>query len=710
MLFLLHGVGVLTLPGIKTLDTLSYDWRMRLIAPNTPDQRVAIIDIDPASLAAMGRWPWPRRRMAEMVNILFDHYHIRALGFDVVFAEPDTSSGLALLQSLAQRELKNNPPFLATLQRLTPQLDDDALFAQALENRRVVLGFYFSSNGTSSGQLPAPLNASVWGAINDKLLAGSSSGANLAVLQTAARYGGHFVPSSDGDGVSRRIPMVVNINGATYPTLVLALLNTARDQAVITPVIFDDGASGVLEGIRMGEHVFAVDQAARALIPYRGAAYTQQSISAASIFNRSVPLAALQNKIILVGTSAPGLNDLRTTPMGEGFPGVEVHANLLSGLLDGALLHRPDYLRAAEMLQLLAITALMWLLTRKRTPLQASIGALFLLMVIIAFNVYLWRQQALDMPLSSSALLLILLYLIHMIAAYFQETRHKQQLTKLFGQYVVPELVAKMSESPQNYSTAGQSRDISVLFTDVRGFTSLSERMDAASLARFMNEFLTGISTVIRDQREHYQPGTIDKYIGDCVMAFWGAPVADAEHSRHAVMAALAIEEMLLTLNPQLQARGWPAIQVGIGIHSGIANVGDMGSKYRMSYTAMGDTVNLASRIESLTKEYGVDILVSEATRQVATEFAYCEIDRVRVVGKQAAVTLYHVTRSPSADALIMTAMLANYRQQNWAAARLSIEQLSNATLAACYRQRIDELQKNPPAADWDGVFSLTKK
>jgi adenylate cyclase len=193
-LFLLHGVGVVTLPGVKTLDTLSYDWRMRLIAPNTPDPRVAIVDIDSASLATQGRWPWPRRRMAEMVHILFEHYHIRALGFDVVFAEPDTSSGLPLLKSLAQNELKNNAPFLTTLQRLSPQLDDDALFAQSLKNRRVVLGFYFSSKGMSSGQLPAPLPASDWGAINDRLMTGTSVGANLAVLQTAARSGGILSP------------------------------------------------------------------------------------------------------------------------------------------------------------------------------------------------------------------------------------------------------------------------------------------------------------------------------------------------------------------------------------------------------------------------------------------------------------------------------------------------------------------------------------
>ncbi|MGL6041249.1 MAG: CHASE2 domain-containing protein, partial [Deefgea sp.] len=364
-----------------------------------------------------------------------------------------------------------------------------------------------------------------------------------------------------------------------------ALAQVAQDLPPPTPVVFDDGASGVIEGIRLGDRVLPVDEAARALVPYRGDAFTHHYLSAADVLNRKIPLEKLQGKIVLLGTSAPGLNDLRATPMGEAFPGVEVHANLVSGLLDGQLLHRPDYLRAAELVQLLVLSALLLILLRRNSPLRASLATVILLAVVLAINVYLWRQHSLDMPLSSSMTLIALLYFIHMICAYFQENRHKQQLTQLFGQYVVPELVDKMSASPANYNTQGQSRELSVLFTDVRGFTKISEGMDAESLAKYMNQFLTGISKVIREggNAPSYQAGTIDKYIGDCVMAFWGAPVADPQHARHAVSAALEIQAMLATLNPQLEQQGWPPIAVGIGINSGVANVGDMGSKYRMS-------------------------------------------------------------------------------------------------------------------------------
>ncbi|MBM5571627.1 MULTISPECIES: CHASE2 domain-containing protein [Deefgea] len=710
-LLLMYSLGFVAIPALKMLDALTYDARMRRIAPQQADARVVIVDIDEASLATVGRWPWPRNQLAHLVDTLFDHYQIRALGFDMVFAEADHSSGLAALKDLAQGELKDNPAFLQSLQKLQTHLDYDAQFAQSLQQRRIVTGFYFARDGISSGALPSPLPMTDWGGLAHRLHRGTTFGGNLPQLM--AQAGGHFLPATDGDGVTRRIPLAVNIQGAVYPALGLALAQVAQDLPPPTPVVYDDGASGVIEGIRLGEQVLPVDEAARALVPYRGKAFTHHYLSAADVLQQKIPLEKLQGKIVLLGTSAPGLNDLRATPMGESFPGVEVHANLVSGLLDGQLLHRPDYLRAAELLQLLVLSALLLLLLRRNSPLRATLATIILLALVVAINVYLWRQHSLDMPLSSSIALIAALYFIHMICAYFQETRHKQQLTQLFGQYVVPELVDKMSASPANYNTQGQSRELSVLFTDVRGFTQISEGMDAESLAKYMNQFLTGISTVIREggNAPAYQAGTIDKYIGDCVMAFWGAPVADPQHARHAVAAALEIQAMLLTLNPQLEQQGWPPIAVGIGIHSGVASVGDMGSKYRMSYTAMGDTVNLASRIESLTKLYGVAILVSEATKNAAPEFAYLEIDRVRVLGKQQAVTLFAPVLDTEREKITtMQQFLAMYRSQDFDSAVLQLDTIDNIVLRNLYAKRIEQCRLNPPPADWDGVYELDRK
>lgn len=707
----MYSLGLLAIPALKMLDALTYDARMRKIAPQQADTRVVIVDIDEASLAAVGRWPWPRNQLAELVDTLFDHYQIRALGFDMVFAEADHSSGLAALNDLAQGELSDNAAFLQSLQKLQSHLDYDAQFAKSLQNRRIVTGFYFAPDGVTSGVLPAALPADDWGGLANRLQRGATFGGNLP--QFAARAGGHFLPATDGDGVTRRIPLAVNIQGSVYPALGLALAQVAQDLPPPTPVVYDDGASGVIEGIRLGQQVLPVDEATRALVPYRGDARTHQYLSAADVLKQTIPLDKLQGKIVLLGTSAPGLNDLRATPMGEAFPGVEVHANLVSGILDGQLLHRPDYLRVAELLQLVLLSVILLLLLRRRSPLRATLSTLILLGLVLAINVYLWRQHSLDMALSSSIALIASLYFIHMVCAYFQENRHKQQLTQLFGQYVVPELVDTMSASPENYSMQGQSRELSVLFTDVRGFTQISEGMDAESLAKYMNQFLTGISKVIREGGDapSYQAGTIDKYIGDCVMAFWGAPVADPEHARHAVSAALEIQAMLATLNPQLVQQGWPPIAVGIGINSGVASVGDMGSTYRMSYTAMGDTVNLASRIESLTTLYGVAILVSDATRFAAAEFDYIEVDRVRVLGKQQPVTLFApVLPQERGQIAIMQEFLAKYRSQEFDSALLAIDTLDNLVLKKLYTQRIEQLKLNPPMADWDAVYDLDHK
>nr|WP_314900124.1 adenylate/guanylate cyclase domain-containing protein [uncultured Deefgea sp.] len=707
----MYAVGLLAIPALKMLDALTYDARMRQIAPQQTDDRVVIVDIDEASLAAVGRWPWPRNQLAQLVDTMFDHCQIRARGFDMVFAEADHSSGLAALNELAQGELKENQAFLLSLQKLQTQLDYDAQFAKSLQQRRIVTGFYFAADGVSSGALPPALATNDWGALANRLNGGTTFGANLPPF--IAKAGGHFLPATDGDGVTRRIPLAVNIQGAVYPALGLALAQVAQDLPPPTPVVYDDGASGVIKGIRLGDLVLPVDEAARALVPYRGKACTHHYLSAADVLQQKIPLEKLQGKIVLLGTSAPGLNDLRATPMGEAFPGVEVHANLVSGLLDGQLLHRPDYLRAAELVQLLVLSALLLILLRRNSPLRASLATLFLLAVVLAINVYLWRQHSLDMPLSSSMTLIALLYFIHMICAYFQENRHKQQLTQLFGQYVVPELVDKMSASPANYNTQGQSRELSVLFTDVRGFTQISEGMDAESLAKYMNQFLTGISKVIREggNAPSYQAGTIDKYIGDCVMAFWGAPVADPQHARHAVSAALEIQAMLATLNPQLEQQGWPPIAVGIGINSGVANVGDMGSKYRMSYTAVGDTVNLAARIESLTKVYGVGVLVGEATRNAAPDFHYLEVDRVRVLGKQTAVTLFApILDGEIAQAAIMQQFLVMYRSLDFDSALLQLDTISNPVLRKLYIKRIEQFRLHPPPADWAGVYEFDSK
>ncbi|GAB7127015.1 adenylate/guanylate cyclase domain-containing protein [Silvimonas sp. JCM 19000] len=718
LVLLAHLVGSLPLPALDRLDAYLYDTRIRLGATSEPDSRVAIIDIDEKSLAALGHWPWRRDMVARLLDQSFNRYKVRALGFDVVFAEEDNSGGLPALQRLANRELKDVPEFKDTLSRIAPQLDGDGRLARALKNRPVALGFYYSNgdDAVNAGALPPPaLPADALAPVQGLLLQGAHYGGNLAELQQAAAGGGHFVPQVDADGVIRRVPLLVQINNQFYPSLALQLVRLAQGNPALEPVIEAGGGVPQLEALRLGNTRLAVDAHGQATVPYRGPAHSYTYVSAVDVVRGRVPRELLANRIVVVGATAPGLNDLRVTPVGETYPGVEVHANMISALLDGDLPQRPGYLLGGELLLLIVLTPLLTWLLATFTPLMATLTTSLLLLALVLADLALWRFAYVDMPFANTLVLVLVLYVINMAYGYFFVTRRQSQLRELFGQYVVPELVERMSDDPRAYTMAGQARELSVLFTDVRHFTAISEGMPADELARFMNAFLTTISTVIRSRHL----GTIDKYIGDCVMAFWGAPLPDANHAHNAVLAALDIQRAIAAANPEWQERGWPRLAVGVGVNTGVVTVGDMGSSYRMTYTVMGDAVNLASRVEGLTAHYGVPVIVTDATRQAAPDLVYRELDRVRVKGREDPVTLYEPLGPASDPALQARAeqfaqVLRDYRAQHWQIAAAQLELLAAAEpdcgLYRVYLQRIAAWQQLPPAAAWSAIHEFDTK
>ncbi|WP_148714369.1 CHASE2 domain-containing protein [Chitinolyticbacter meiyuanensis] len=709
-------LGVLPGRGLAALDDDLYDLRLRATAPGGIDPRVVIVDIDEKSLAALGRWPWRRDKLAGLVDALFARYGVKALGFDVVFAEPD-ESGLSRLRELAAGPLADVQGLAPALTRLASQLDTDAQFAASFRGRAVVTGFYFtgSAGERSSGVLPpAVLPAEALAGTAQTLTSANHYGGNLAVLQQAALAGGHFVPAIDADGVTRRVPLIARIGDHYYPALSLALVRAALGQPPLSPVVQSGGGQEMLEALRVGPMSLPTDARGWVVVPYRGEQGSFRYVSAIDVLEGKVEPGWLRQRIVLLGTSAPGLKDLRVTPVGEAYPGVEIHANLIAGMLDNALPQQPGYLLGAEFLLLVLLAPLAtWLLVR-HPPLTATALLLGLTLLAVGFNLWLWAAHRLDMPLAATLLLLGLLYIGNMAWGYVFEARRKRQLTRLFGQYVVPELVEQMSEDPEQYTMRGQSQQLTVLFTDVRNFTALSEGLSSEQLALFMNEFLTEISTVIRSR----YLGTIDKYIGDCVMAFWGAPVFDPDHADKAVRAALDIQTAIAALNPRLVARGWPQILVGVGVNTGTVTVGDLGSRFRLTYTVMGDAVNLASRIEGLTKVYGVGVLVGEDTRTAAPQLSYREIDRVRVLGRDEAVTLYEPLPPNDAAAQDRAALFAEalrrYRAREWDLAELQLLQLQAAepqsAVYALYLARISQWRAVPPAVDWDGVHSFEHK
>jgi adenylate cyclase len=721
LLLLGHAGRFWQIPFVSALDAYLYDARLRLTMSDSVDPGVVIVDIDERSLGEVGRWPWRRDLLADLVQRLTDDYGAAVVGFDVVFAEPDESSGLAVLEDLERRQLRNESGFQRALAELRPQLDYDKRFADALRNRPVVLGYYFSNTQAAqhAGVLPPPVFAAgSFAGQNIPFLSWIGYGANLPELQQAAAGGGHINPIIDFDGSSRRVPLIVEFSGQYYEALSLVVLRTLLGKTEVRPGFPEPG--GQLEWLDVigerGTVRIPVDEEGAVLIPYRGYERSFPYVSAVDVLQGKADAGQFKGRVVMVGTSAPGLMDLRSTPVGAAYPGVEVHANLIAGMLAGTIKEKPGYSLAIETIQLLLVGGLLVLLLPLLSPLRASLLTVATLATMLAFNAWLWASANLVLPLAASLLLIILLYALNMSWGYFVESRSKRQFTELFGQYVPPELVDEMARNPESYSMEGRNAELTVLFADIRSFTTLSEGMAPKELAYLMNDYFGAMTDVIRTQR-----GTLDKYIGDAIMAFWGAPVDDAEHARHAVLTALAMQQAVAALAEPFRARGWPPVHIGIGINSGTMTVGDMGSPVRKAYTVMGDAVNLASRLEGITKEYGVGIVVGEATRQALPDMAFRELDRVRVKGKDEPVTIYEpigpveaISPSEQDELRQWQQALRLYRAANWDGAELQIYNLQKDAperrLYTLYTERIVALRKNPPAGNWDGTTTFLTK
>jgi adenylate cyclase len=719
-----HAAQIYRIGLIDRLDAIFYDARLRLTMPRGIDDRIVIVDIDEKSLAEQGRWPWGRDRLALLMDKLFDRHGVKLVGFDVVFAEPDLSSGIEALDAMAQRDLRDNPAFQNALRAMRPRLDHDARFAAALKDRKVVLGFYLSTieGGQSAGVLPAPtLPAGTFAGKPLAITRWHSHGGNLPVLQAAAVGAGHFNPLVDFDGISRRIPLLVEYQGAYYESLAFAMTRALLDFPPVLPGYENpsDDYAGLewleLPGAHGGLHV-PVDENVAALIPYRGPQGSFPYVSATDVLNDRVPAERLKDRIILVGTTAPGLMDLRATPVATVYPGVEVHANLIAGMLDGVVKQRPAYLLGADALQVLLAGVLMIFLLPRLSPFKATLLGLGTLLALTGLNFYLWNVAHLVLPFAGVAMLIVLLYALDMAWGYFVETKTKRQFTELFGQYVPPELVDEMAKNPEGYSMAGRKAELTVLFSDVRGFTTISEGLQPDQLAALMNEYLGAMTTVVRHHR-----GTLDKYIGDAIMAFWGAPLADPDHAAHAVATALEMQAALHDLNRDLAAKGWPELKIGVGINTGPMTVGDMGSPVRKAYTVMGDAVNLGSRLEGITKQYGVGIIVGEGTREkLGDRYVLRELDRVRVKGKAEPVGIYEplgaagqVDGETLEQLKLWNQALHAYRTQDWNRAEMLLLNLTRARphyLYDLYAKRIARYRQEPPGDGWDGVTTFETK
>ena len=725
-LALLHASGLWRLPFLHRLDEALYDARLQLTMPRTLDERVVIIDIDEPSLARLGQWPWSRTRVAALVRELTERQQVAALGLDVVFAEPDGSSGLRALQQLAQGELRGNADFGDWLARAAPRLDHDGQLAAALQRAPVVLGFYFSSDRDArrSGTLPAPLAA--LDPPPPGLLHWDGYGGNIAPLAAAAPGAGFFNAVADPDGKLRAVPLVAGFEGGLHASLALATLRTGLGQPPLRLQRVGGDAAGALQAVTLGDGAHPlrvpIDARGTALVPYRGAGGPRggsfRYIPALDVLEGRLPPGALKGRYALLGFTAPALMDLRATPVGEVYPGVEVHANLISGMLDGRIASRPDYAAGYEVALLLGLGALLSF----GLPMLPVAGALALGLALLggllALDAALFLGAGLVLPLASALVLTLAALVVNLALGYFVESRAKRELAQQFATYVPPELVRQMVREPERYGMQARAEELTVMFCDLRGFTTLSETMEPLALQALLNEVLTRLTHVIRAHQ-----GTIDKYIGDCVMAFWGAPVAQPDHARRAVDAAVAMVDTLRQFNAERAARGAPPVSAGIGLHTGLMSVGNMGSDLRRAYTVIGDAVNLAARLEGLSRVYQVDLVASQATLDQATGAGHLwqELDRVRVKGRQQAVAIHTVRAAAGQGDAALRAELALWAQALplWRAGRFAEFQTrldslrarnANYYLYHLYAERLASLLRTPPGADWDGTTVFDAK
>ncbi|MGA9852291.1 MAG: adenylate/guanylate cyclase domain-containing protein [Gammaproteobacteria bacterium] len=728
LLFAAYLSGLLSLRLLDQLENYAYDARVRLTMPGSVDPRIVIVDVDDQSLQKEGQWPWPRDKLAQMVANLFDFYHVKLVAFDMTFPEADRSQDLSLLSRLQNGPLRNDSGFQKQARMLEPGLERDQIFAASMQHRPVVLGYVFTQKNNfnerqTEGKLPPPVATDLNKHYSRLAFPQAQSYiGNLPVLSQAATDQGFFSnPFVGQDGVFRRIGLLQEYHGGLYVSLDLAVLLALQNQAPLG-FIFDAGSpsdydNAHLDKIRVGNYRIPVDRDMAALVPYRGYARSFPHVPAVDVIEATAPRSVLQNAIVYVGATAAGEPDLRTTPVGNVYPGVEVHANFLSGVLDQRVKSdQPQYALGAQLLLLLMIAVIVTWIGMTRSILWCSAVALGLFILIIAGNLLIWQYGQFVFPLAVSLVFLVILFVLHSIYGFFIESRGRRHLSRMFSQYIPPELVEEMDSRQERYSMESDSRELTVLFSDVRGFTRISERLSPKELSALMNEFLTPMTRVI-----HAHRGTIDKYMGDAIMAFWGAPLPDPEHARHSLEAALDMLATLKTLNPEFRKRGWPELHIGIGLSSGIMRVGDMGSEFRRAYTVMGDAVNLGERFQHLTRQYSVEIVCGEAVCKALPGFAFLELDRVRVRGKHQPVTIHEPLGPSGSLDKNLRLLLARHQQAlawycaaDWDKAEREFFALSQAWpergLYHLYLDRIAYFRQHPPAPDWDGVTNHDAK
>lgn len=716
-LIVLRGVDPLP---VEIVRLKTFDFMQLLLPESKAPPVVPVVAIDEASLKTIGQWPWSRKTIARLVAKLMRMGAV-VVGFDVVFAEPDRLSPEALVKEVDGLDQ-------ATRDRLNSLPDNDALLAQVIKRSRVVLG-RFGGIGEAGQEVPPVARkmrvARVWADTSsdpmERVILVGDLTTNLPGLEKAASGIGYLSLSPNRDDIVRRVEAVGRYGDTILPTLSIEMLRVATGQPTIALKSDHAGLSDVVvAGVKV-----PIDRFGRMWL--RGLKHDpSRYISAADILQDQVDPGRIKGRLVLIGTNAPGLQDIRSTPIQANVPGVEVHAHLIENIISQKHLVRPYVGLITEVLIVLGLGLAMIVFL----PVLGARWTLAALLLIggglIGGAIYVLREHLLLLDPSFAVLSAAVIYIYLSYASYVTEERDRLFIREAFGQYLSPDQVELLTENPDSLRLGGATREMTFLFCDIRGFTSISEgyKDDPQALTRLINRFLTPMTNEIMARK-----GTVDKYMGDCVMAFWNAPLDDPAHARHSCESALAMIRSLDDLNDELNAeansegREAKTLKMGVGLNSGECVVGNLGSEQRFDYSVLGDPVNLASRLEGQSKTYGVDIVIGEDTEAAIDGFATMELDLIAVKGKAEAVRVFALLGEKDLAEkaeyrnlrTAVEAMLSAYRTQDWGKVSGLLEDIRTfdfdlKDFCDLYEERIAYYQANPPPHDWDGVFVADTK
>jgi adenylate cyclase len=726
-------VGLLFLIGVPILDFVelkTYDLRFVSRGSRSPSPAVVMAVIDEKSLDAEGRWPWPRAKLAALVDTL-SRAGARVIAFDIGFSEADENSQLAILDEVSKRIDRSRPGERALakfVEKSRQQADNDARLAASIRDSSaaVILGYFFHmteaslSYGLSQAELEHRLKLlarskypAVISTVQDlasvPLITAYAPETNLPALTEAAKSSGFYTLRSDWDGVLRWMPLVIRIGDDLFPPLPLVAAWHYLDKPGLTVRIERDG----VQGVQMGDRFIPTDERGQLLVNYLGKAQTFPYHSVTDILNGTVPNETFKDRVVLIGATAIGTHDLRTTPFGPVYPGLEVHATVVDNIVTRSFIARPDWSRVYDIAAIIVLPTIIGIALPRLTPVHGVLAyaILFALYLVVTRSLFVTGGVWLNVvyPVSALSLNYTALTVFH----YLTEQRERKKIKGTFRQYVAPLVVEEMLKSPGGLKLGGQEKVLTVLFSDLEGFTSHSERYSPGEMVDMLAEYYNRVTEeVFRHQ------GTLKEYVGDELMAIFGAPLEHADHAERACAAALAMRERRLALAAEWGAIGRPMLHARTGINSGPMLVGNLGSRYRFAYGVLGDQVNLGSRLEGLNKVYGTDILIGENTaRLVEGRFLLREVDMVRVKGRKQAVRIYELIAkagtsvSPDLEKAITSygQGLQAYRERAWTEALVLFNEVRKVRPSdgpsRTLSERCEGYLRTPCPEDWDGVF-----